>query len=147
MERAEVLELFLLSLLLLFPAAAVAVAANNNVAAIGATIVAAVAAAATVFLCVAAVSTAVRSCCCFMLLPFLMLRLLPLVFVSFLLQLSEPRRVHQLPGVFTDSARAPHVLGQENWCASACTCVRVLIQLCHVCASLPRPSAGPSNGK
>ena len=83
-------------------------------AAIVDTIVTAVAAAAaTACLRFAAVSTAVRSCCSDMLLCVRMLLLLPFL-CSFLLQLSAPRRVVPLAGVFTHSARTPHVLRNEN---------------------------------
>ena len=38
----------------------------------------------------------------------------------------EPRRAHQLHGVFTDSERARHVLRLENRCACVCLHISVL---------------------
>ena len=133
----------MLSLLLLCHAAAVAVAANNNFAAIGATIVAAVAADATACLRFAAVSTAVRSCCSFMLLCFGMLRLLHF-FLLLLLQLSEPRRDHQLPGVFL--RRAPdRSSGSEHSSALTLSCTPV-VEALRTCTGVDNTQAFARTG-
>ena len=52
-----------------------------------------------------------------------------LVLCAFLLQLSAPRNFVPLVGVFTHSARTPHVLRHKKLCARACTFVRIFIQV------------------
>ena len=55
---------------------------------------------------------------------------------------SDPQRAHQLHGVFTDSARAHHVVRWKNRCACVCTCAYAISCVCTSSAAVRQEPNG-----